>query len=382
MAFSMEVVDTAEIKQEVEQQAQTEPEEVRKLREQAERNADEIMSLDPDALDKRRETIAGVESFGQDGIVKSGQKNALLKVTVGDLAKTGGDGGVVSKSLIDLQREIKELDPGAIDFTKSGFLGKIFNPVRAYFEKYERSENVIANILESLDKGRSMLKNDNTTLEIEEQGLREITRRIAKEIEMGSFMDDAITRKIEEAKAGGQANPDKIRFAEEEILFPLRQRLMDMQQMVVVNQQGIIAMEVIRRNNLQLVRGVDRAKNVTVSALRTAVIVAGALYNQRIVLQKIQMLNETTDKLIGTTSRMLKEQGTEIQRQAMESTVSVETLKTAFADVISALDSISQFKQQALPAMRQTISQFRELADRGETEISKLERGSAVNLLE
>jgi uncharacterized protein YaaN involved in tellurite resistance len=378
----MEVIDAAEIKQEVAQQVQAEPEEIRKLREQAERNADEIMSLDLDAANKRRETIASVESFGQDCIAKSGQKNALLKVTVGDLAKTGSDGSVVSKSLVDLQREIKELDPSAIDFTKSGFLGRIFNPVRAYFEKYERSENVIANILESLDKGRGMLKNDNTTLEIEEQDLRELTKRIMKEIEMGSFMDDAIARKIEDAKANSQIDPNKIRFAEEEILFPLRQRLMDMQQMVVVNQQGIIAMEVIRRNNLQLIRGVDRAKNVTVSALRTAVIVASALYNQRIVLQKIQMLNETTDKLIGTTSRMLKEQGTEIQRQAMESTVSVDTLKTAFADVISSLDSISQFKQQALPAMRQTISQFRELADKGEVEISKLERGSAVNAIE
>ena len=42
---------------------------------------------------------------------------------------------------------------------------------------------------------------------------------------------------------------------------------MDMQQMIVVNQQGIIAIEVIRRNNKELIRGVDRAKNVTIFSI-------------------------------------------------------------------------------------------------------------------
>ena len=35
-------------------------------------------------------------------------------------------------------------------------------------------------------------------------------------------------------------------------------------------------MEVVRENNLELIRAVDRAKTVTVSALRVAVTVAGA----------------------------------------------------------------------------------------------------------
>ena len=41
----------------------------------------------------------------------------------------------------------------------------------------------------------------------------------------------------------------KISFVKEEILFPLRQRIMDMQQMIVINQQGIVSLNVIRRNN-------------------------------------------------------------------------------------------------------------------------------------
>lgn len=98
-------------------------------------------------------------------------------------------------------------------------------------------------------------------------------------------MDESIEAQIELAKLRNE-DPDKIRFITEEVLFPLRQRVMDLQQMLVVNQQGIMAIEVVVRNNKELIRGVDRAKNVTISALKISVTVASALYNQKIVLKK------------------------------------------------------------------------------------------------
>ena len=51
--------------------------------------------------------------------------------------------------------------------------------------------------------------------------------------------------------------------------------------------------------------------NVTVNALNVAVTVSLALANQRIVLKKIEAVNQTTNKLIGDTARKLKEQGAE-----------------------------------------------------------------------
>lgn len=191
-------------------------------------------------------------------------------------------------------------------------------------------------------------------------------------------MDEAITVQVERAKVANE-NPDRIKFVTEEIQFPLRQRLMDMQQMVAVNQQGIMAIEVVMRNNKELIRGVERAKNVTVSALKISAIVAGALYNQKIVLKKIELLNETTNNLISSTSKMLKEQGAAIQQQSMDANISVETLKSAFADVMSALDAISTYKQNALPKMKETINQFRDLATEGEKQIKQLEKGHALS---
>ena len=123
----------------------------------------------------------------------------------------------------------------------------------------------------------------------------------------------------------------------------------------------------------ELIRAVDRAESVTVSALRIAVTVASALYNQKIVLEKVNAVNEATNKLIGATSKMLKEQGASIQQQAMETSVSIDTLKEAFADTFEALDAVSTYKSKALPQMRTTIEQFRTLADEGEKRILKME---------
>ncbi|MFF2088883.1 toxic anion resistance protein [Paenibacillus sp. NPDC058174] len=379
MSFTMELPSEEEIKTAIEEQVKPVPEEVLKLKEAADTNVAAIMALDIESLEKRRDILKSIDTFGLNTMRTSSDKNALLQVSVGNLSKTGEDGGQVARGLAELHIQLKDLDPSAIDFTKTGILGKLFNPLRAYFLKYQKADGIIADIVISLDKGKSTLKNDNTTLEIEQQLLRDLTKKLQKEIQLGVMMDESIETQIEAAKLRSE-DPEKIRFITEEVLFPMRQRVMDMQQMLVVNQQGIMAIEVVIRNNKELIRGVDRAKNVTVSALKISVTVAGALYNQKIVLKKIEMLNQTTNELIANTSKMLSSQGAAIHKQSLEASISVDTLKQAFTDVLSALDSISAYKQEALPKMRDTIDQFRELADKGEKQIVRLERGHRLGL--
>ncbi|KUP22179.1 toxic anion resistance protein [Paenibacillus sp. DMB5] len=379
MSFTMEIPSTEQLKAVIAEEAKPEPEELSRLKELAKSNVTSILELDLESLEKRQAILQSIDSFGMGTMRSSSDKNALLQVSVGNLSKTGDEGGQVAKGLTELHLQLKDLDPSAVDFAKSGLLGRFFNPLRHYFAKYQKADAVISDIIVSLDKGKTILKNDNTTLQIEQQALRELTRKLKKEIELGLLMDQEIETQVEAAKVRGEAE-EKIRFITEEVMFPLRQRVMDLQQMLVVNQQGIMAIEVVIRNNKELIRGVDRARNVTVSALKISVTVASALYNQKIVLKKIELLNQTTDNLISGTSRMLKEQGAAIHKQALETSISADTLKQAFTDVLSALDSISTYKQEALPKMRETISQFRELADNGEKQILRLEKGSTLGL--
>ena len=381
MAFSLDVVNPEEIKEKVEQELAVPAEINPEVAKAAEQKVAEIMAVDLDSFEHRKEFTTAIDTFGQDVVQKSEVKNEILSKRMAELSKNGTESGEVAKGLEDLAIRMRDLDPSGIDFAKKGRLGKVFNPVRRYFDRYKTADAEIADIVKSLEKGKGTLKNDNTTLELEEASMREITKQLNQKIEMGTALDTYLTNALEEQKALG-GNEDKVRFVEEEVLFPLRQRIMDFQQLQVVNQQGIVAMDVIRSNNKELIRAVDRAETVTVSSLRTAVTVAGALYNQKIVLEKVQLLNASTNAMIEATSKMLKEQGATIQQQAMETNISVDTLRAAFADTFEALDSVTEYKARALPQMKTTISEFRKLADEGEKRILKMEaRETEINKL-
>ncbi len=373
MAFSMDV-DQLD-KEKVVEELQPEPQVKEQLESMAEENAKEVMDIDLDSLEQRREIANIINGFGTDIVEKSKNKNQLMEKTLGQLSRAGGESGQIVKSLTDLDTQMKELDPNKVDFSRNRLFGKFFNPVQQYFQKYEKADGMIENILENLADGKKTLKNDNTTLEIEQMALRDLTKKLNRQVELGLQMDESLEKAIEKAKINNE-DEEKIKFVQEEVLFPLRQRVMDLQQMQAVNQQGYFAMEIVRRNNRELIRAVERAENVTVSALRVAVTVASALYNQRIVLDKVKAINETTNNLIRATSRMLKEQGAEIQQQSMDTNITVDTLREAFANTFEALDAIDEYKLKALPQMRKSMADLAELSVEGNKRMDRMEKNA------
>lgn len=373
MAFDLTIPDPEETKAEVEQALAVTPQHAEIIETETVKKGQQIMDVNLDDIVERREILQAVEGLGQDIVRKSAEKNDMLSKRMVDFSREGGESGEVAKSLEQLAVKMRDLDPSHVDFAKSGPLGKLFNPVRKYFERYKTADAEIGDIVQSLERGKATLKSDNVTLELEEDSMRDLTKQLNQQIEMATDLDAYLSGAVEKARADGSADPERIKFVEEEVIFPLRQKILDFQQLLTVNQQGIVSMNIVRRNNLELMRAVDRAESVTVSALRVAATVAGALYNQRITLEKVTTLNAATNEMITSTSRMLKEQGAAIQQQATEANISTDTLKASFADTIQALEDISTYKQQALPRIKQTIAEFQAIAEEGQKHIDRIE---------
>ena len=367
-------LDVDEIKKDVETSLKEGEEKLENsnLKDQAQANAVAIFDTDLNNPQERENILKPLDNFGLNEMTKSASHNEILATRFVDLTKGGKEADNISEKLLELNSQMKDLDPSKVDFAKKGVFGNLVNPVRKYFAKYQKAEVAISEIVESLDKSSKVLQNDNTTLLNEENYLREVTNKLLADIELGKQMDASIEAQIQSAEIEG-VDEEKISFVKEEILFPLRQRIMDMQQMIVVNQQGIVSLNVIRRNNKELIRGVKRAQNVTVSALRTGVMVASALYDQKIVMEKINILNQTTENIIESTSHMLKEQGSEIQRHSAETMISPEVLKASFAEALQAIEDVSTYKEQALPQMKETIDMFSDMAEDGQKVIAKIE---------
>lgn len=375
MAFSLELPKEEEIREEVKAQSKPSEEQLTQIEGAVSDNVRHFLDVDLDDVQSRHDCVAAIEQFGMETLERSESKNAILQKRMYQFTKAGGESGEVSKGLTDLTIRMRDLDPSKVDFLKTGKLGKIFNPARRYFERYRTADAEIAEIITSLDRGKKTLENDNTTLELEQLSMRQMTKQLAQNLEIGEQMDAALEQAISQMTAE-DADAEKVRFLQEEVLYPLRQRVQDFQQLLVVDQQGIIAMEIIRRNNRELIRSVERAKLVTVQALRTAVTVAGALYDQKIVLEKVQALNAETERMIAATGTLLREQGAAVQKQASEASISAETLQQAFRDALQALDDISAYRQEALPRIKASVDTFKTMADEGEKRIKALEEGA------
>jgi uncharacterized protein YaaN involved in tellurite resistance len=340
---------------------------------------DKILNLNPQDYKNREEQKKAVDTFGLDLQREAAKKSELLKQPVKKLSERSAEGGEVANSLINLKLKVEELDPAKFSFDEGwvsrtlGFLPGIGNPLKKYFSKFESAQDVIAAIIKSLESGRDQLTRDNITLVEDQKAMREISDKLENMIKLSQVIDQKLNYKLEREVAPGS---DQQKFISEEILFPLRQRIIDLQQQMAVNQQGVIATEIIMRNNKELIRGVNRSLNVTVSALQVAATVAMALANQKIVLDKINSVNQTTNDLIAGTASRLKTQGVEIQKQASTASLNMDTLKVAFQDMKLAMDDISQFRQKALPQMAQAVLQMDKLTEEAKHTIEKMDKGN------
>jgi uncharacterized protein YaaN involved in tellurite resistance len=147
---------------------------------------------------------------------------------------------------------------------------------------------------------------------------------------------------------------------------------------MAVTVQGYLALDLVKKNNVELIKGVDRASTTTVSALRTAVTVAQALTNQRLVLEQITALNTTTANIIDSTGKLLKSQTATIHEQAAGATIPIEVLQRAFQNIYDTMDTIDAFKLKALDSMKTTVNLLGTEVEKSKGYIARAE-GAAQN---
>jgi uncharacterized protein YaaN involved in tellurite resistance len=359
-----------------------EPEPTDELRAQAEAQVQQLLSIDPTNEDARAAARDAVDSMGRDLQQRSATRSRMLQAPLKEISHGTEDGGEVAKSLSDLRIEVEKLDPSGLDtdagwFTRAiGKIPGVGTPLKRYFMRYESSQTQIDAIVNSLEKGRDQLKRDNVTLGEDQKQMRELTHALTDQIALAQELDAVVVDKLATEIT---ADDPRRQFVEEDILFALRQRTLDLQQQLAVNQQGVLAIEIIIRNNRELIRGVDRAIDVTISALQVAVTVALALAHQKIVLDKIEAINTTTSAMIAGTAERLKTQGAQIHQQASSTMLDMESLRAAFADIDAALDEISTYRREALPTMATTILELDALTAESEAAIERMEQGRTAS---
>ncbi|MGP3688153.1 toxic anion resistance protein [Streptomyces sp. IBSNAI002] len=309
------------------------------------------------------------------------QSNRMLDRAVRSLGSDGGGDSQarVAGSLVELRRTVEDLDPR--DTPAKGF-GKLIsklpggNRFRDHVAKYASSQATLNRIVGALRSGQDELRRDNAALHTERARLWETMGKLQEYAVLTEALDSAVEQRIAEAEPSDPQGADALRA---DMLFPVRQKHQDLLTQLAVCAQGYLAMDVVRRSNEELIKGVDRAATTTVSALRIAVMLASALDNQRKVVEQVNTLRDTTEDLIRGNARMLSTQSGEIQRIAADPAVGAETLRTAFAQIYQTLDAIDTFKVQATENMAATVES---LTGELQTASAYLARTRSVSALE
>ena len=282
----------------------------------------------------------------------AGMSNRFLDRPVRAMDKDTG----VGANLAELRRTVEDLDPGKSGKLSTGrrILGIIpfGGSMKRYFSSYQSAQGHIQSILTHLGSGKDELLMDNAAIDVERQKLWEAMGNLEQMIHISKVLD----QRLEDAAADlDHSDPAKAKAIREQALFYTRQRTQDLLTQMAVSVQGYLALDLVKKNNVELVKGVDRASTTTVAALRTAVTVAQAMTNQRLVLQQITALNSTTAGIIDSTGKLLREQTGKIHEQAASSTIPLETLQRAFQNIYDTMDAVDAFKIKALDSMKQTV---------------------------
>ncbi|HEV1997367.1 MAG TPA: toxic anion resistance protein [Candidatus Dormibacteraeota bacterium] len=315
-----------------------------------------LLSLDPHSEDFAAK-VRSVQDLGDREIRDSANiSNRLLDRPVAAMSKGPLDStSKVSTTLVELRRQVEDLDPsrqGLVGTHKVLGIIPFGNKLRDYFQKYQSAQVHLDKILQALYHGQDELRRDNAAVEQEKVNLWHIMQRLQEYAYMARKLDEGLQARIGQVQA---ADPDRAKVLQEDLLFYVRQKVQDLLTQLAVSVQGYLALEVVRKNNIELIKGVDRATTTTISALRTAVIVAQAMANQKLVLEQVTALNTTTSNLIESTSVLLRQQSVDIHDEAASATVNIQKLQTAFANIYATMDAIDAYKVQALQTMQQTV---------------------------
>ncbi len=263
----------------------------------------------------------------------------------------------IGADLTALRQTIEDLDPakrGKLTSRKKifGLIPFGGDKLRDYFDSYKSAQSHISTILERLKDGKDELLTDNAAVDVERANLWDKMGKLEQMVHVSKTLDAKLEDKANELD---YTDPAKAKAIRESALFYVRQRTTDLLTQMAVTVQGYLALDLVKKNNVELIKGVDRASTTTVAALRTAVTVAQALTAQKLVLEQIGALNTTTAKMIDGTGELLRTQTGVIHQQAASATIPIETLQRAFQNIYATMDAIDTFKVQALASMKTTV---------------------------
>lgn len=293
----------------------------------------------------------------------------------------------VVKSLIDMENKIVELNPakaginwddplrgGRIFGIKLPFIG---DKLQKYIQKTRDASQYIEMVNKELDEGSRIIRESIGEIDLEKQKNLEITMRSNEYL----YLNSAIVKKVESRMIENKLNDKEKELVTEVILYPLEQKKSDLNTQIHVAITSYYGLDVIQKNNKELLRGVQRCQMVALPALNTSITMASALADQKNVHDTVGAINQTAEEMLNNVSTMVSSQSQQIQKSAQSETIKRKSIMDNYKKIEDALKKTSEYRLQAHAALKKDNEKMEELTKNAVSMMTANKRHTAEKLL-
>jgi hypothetical protein len=283
---------------------------------------DDIKSMGSDDLDTLRKTIERIEGGPEWPLGKGGP---AARSELGD-------------ALLQLRRQMDELNPGQQGdlFGSRRLLGVIpvGDRLHSYFGRYTAAQIHLNDLISSMMADDRALAADNAELERLRGDLEALIGRLRQYLYVAQKIEANLSERADRTEATDAARARALRL---DLLTPIRLRAVVLNAGLSAAIAAYAAIDPIRRNTSELIRGLGMVVETTTTALRGAVETAQNVAEYKLTLDHIVALAG-----VPPTGRHAGG-GMDIAR-----------LQTAFDAVYAALDQLEAWRPKSAEAMKRT----------------------------
>ena len=331
-----------------------EPESVEGIERMAVEYVDAFVATDPSNPDSAR-TIAAIDRLGErDFVVTAAISGRLLDRRFRAVDAVLGAKAPIARQLAELRKLAARIDPSKLNLASGRSTEDDVRELDRYFERFNKLEPALQEILSRLAEGRLFLEQDNAAI-VQEQASLEIELETLRQYAyLAERIDRLASARIDAIAAAEPGRAEALRM---DFLTVVRRRRQEILVQLAVVTQGFAALQVVEDSNAEVVRALATAITTTTTAMRTAVMAAHAAASQRLALGQLHAAQKASSAMANHVAAL--EDG------SSGPSGRVAVLRDAWVEVYAALDRVDAQKAQVL----RTISE----ADR---ELTRAKPGS------
>ena len=311
--------------------------------------------------------LAALDEVGNVGLTSqrnAGRQLELVQVRLSTLFDEGGASKDVASDLLQLRVALDKINPSnerqrlgtrvvaAVPFLRNTALVRSLKKIALRYEPVSKQIVVIETRLRA---GRSMLMRDNVELRQLYEDVESQQDAVQREIFLGEVLLGELQTLLDEVDDPREQN--RIRTAVHDVAV----RLQDLHTMQEVHVQYFVSIEVTRDNNHRLSQAVDRTLSLATNVVTIGLALQAALARQKDVKEATERTREFLGEVIAQNAAAIRRQTEEIGDLYNEPVIAMDKLVQAHQDLISALDTASQLREQGIATARRNIDELTQL---------------------